>query len=178
MCYHINSVKDFYWSNILLLGSASRYGSGGHHYHRHHFGGSGNGVYGVGGSNVDSSGRHNHHHHHHHMRGIYAAGGGGSSVYEAPSSMMSSDLESTSFFESDGESSRWLLAQCWHIESFDSLYGFHKFPYQYNLNSFIPFTMLGLICDFQGKVKNRVGEIRGTAPCSRLFIICYLGTFY
>ncbi|CDS37010.1 segment polarity protein dishevelled [Echinococcus multilocularis] len=79
----------------------SRYG-GSHHYHRYHFGGGGNGVYG-GGSSV-SSGRH---HHHHHMRAIYGGGGGGgSSVYEAPSSMMSSDLESTSFFESDGESSR------------------------------------------------------------------------
>lgn len=89
---------------ISFYFTGSRYG-GGHHYHRHHFGAAaGNGIYGGGGpgSSVSSGGRHHHHHH----RGIYGTGGGGSSVYEAPSSMMSSDLESTSFFESDGESSR------------------------------------------------------------------------
>ncbi|EUB62916.1 Segment polarity protein dishevelled DVL-3 [Echinococcus granulosus] len=111
-------------TSIMLNGfgsliSGSRYG-GSHHYHRHHFGGGGNGVYG-GGSSV-SSGRH---HHHHHMRAIYGGGGGGgSSVYEAPSSMMSSDLESTSFFESDGESSSHVYAPS---ISFD-LTAFGKIP--------------------------------------------------
>ncbi|VUZ55016.1 unnamed protein product [Hymenolepis diminuta] len=99
----------------------SRYG-GGHHYHRHHFGAAaGNGIYGGGGpgSSVSSGGRHHHHHH----RGIYGTGGGGSSVYEAPSSMMSSDLESTSFFESDGESSRFSGATG---TTMSSRYGRHR----------------------------------------------------
>nr|CDS32623.2 segment polarity protein dishevelled [Hymenolepis microstoma] len=104
----------------------SRYG-GGHHYHRHHFGAAaGNGIYGGGGpgSSVSSSGRHHHHHH----RGIYGTGGGGgggggSSVYEAPSSMMSSDLDSTSFFESDGESSRFSGATG---TTMSSRYGRHR----------------------------------------------------
>ncbi|KAM3187977.1 hypothetical protein ACTXT7_001212 [Hymenolepis weldensis] len=106
---------------ILVNKSGSRYG-GGHHYHRHHFGAAaGNGIYGGGGpgSSVSSSGRHHHHHH----RGIYGTGGGGSSVYEAPSSMMSSDLESTSFFESDGESSRFSGATG---TTMSSRYGRHR----------------------------------------------------
>ncbi|KAF6779709.1 hypothetical protein AHF37_00841 [Paragonimus kellicotti] len=95
------SVHSANQDHIAPLRNFHNYKSGGRHLSagNAHFAHN-NGPYGA---HVSSGGnRHRHHH-----RG-YSAGGmpGGSGTYETPSSMLSSDLESTSFFDSEDESSR------------------------------------------------------------------------
>ncbi|KAA3673081.1 segment polarity protein dishevelled, partial [Paragonimus westermani] len=95
------SVHSANQDHIAPLRNFHNYKSGGRHLSagNAHFAHN-NGPYGA---HVPSGGsRHRHHH-----RG-YSTGGvpGGSGTYETPSSMLSSDLESTSFFDSEDESSR------------------------------------------------------------------------